>query len=195
MSTGHHNDLLGLETRCDSPSSQPVTFLIFILTFVTYQLAGTLFFSLTKTQAVIDFRQDMSKERSSPLDFSDGRPSNTDYNVEQRPDLLDNQPNGAIHLQRNHTERRRLQGLQRTLTNASSIMVSPTKRTLKEKFNVWLINEGGRQIFFGTWIFLHLLVIAFGFMNFQLKDNLVNARKTFGITYRAQFPFFCKLNS
>lgn len=69
-------------------------------------------------------------------------------------------------------------------------MAHPTRRTFKEKFNVWLINEGGRQIFFATWIFLHLLVVAFGFVNYDLKDNLVDARATFGVTYCARPPFF-----
>ncbi|KAF8812829.1 NADPH oxidase B [Phlegmacium glaucopus] len=125
----------------------------------------------------------MPKKRSSGLDFSDGRLPNTNDTLEQHPDLSDNQPNGAVHLQRNRTERRRLQGLQRTVTNASSTMAPPSDRSVKEKINVWRINEGGRQIFFATWILLHLLVIVFGFMNYQLKDNLVNARALFGITY------------
>jgi len=37
--------------------------------------------------------------------------------------------------------------------------------------------------FFGVWILLHLLVAAFGFINYELKDNSVNARKEFGITF------------
>ena len=61
------------------------------------------------------------------------------------------------------------------------------QRTFKEKFNIWLINEGGRQIFFGSWIFLHLLVIGSGFLNYQLSDDLVDDRAIFGITYRALF--------
>jgi len=48
-----------------------------------------------------------------------------------------------------------------------------------------MINEGGRHLFFAVWILLHILVAAFGFFNYELKDNLVNARATFGITYRA----------
>ena len=100
---------------------------------------------------------------------------------DQHPDL----DNGKVHLQRNVSERKRMQGLQRKLTNASSIMSPPTERTLKEKFKIWLINEGSRQIFFGTWIFLHILVIVFGFIFYALSDNLEDARATFGITYCA----------
>ena len=135
----------------------------------------------------------MPKKRSSGLDFSDRRPSNTINTFEQHPDLAYSQENGSVHLQRNRSERKRLQGLQRTLTNASSYTPPRTQRTVKEKFNVWLINEGGRQIFFGSWIFLHLLVVVFGFLNYQLNDDLVDARATFGITYRALF-FLKKLN-
>ena len=47
-----------------------------------------------------------------------------------------------------------------------------------------MINEGGRRIFFFTFVFVHALVLVFGFLNYQLKDNLTTARATFGITYR-----------
>ena len=46
-----------------------------------------------------------------------------------------------------------------------------------------MINEGGRQLFFGVWIFLHMLVAVLGWMHYSLKDNLVTARATFGITF------------
>jgi len=121
----------------------------------------------------------MPKYRSSGLDFADRRPSPMTNTFDEHPDL----DNGKVHLQRNVSERKRMQGLQRTLTNASSIMSPPTERTFKEKFNIWLINEGSRQIFFGTWIFLHILVIVFGFIFYVLSDNLEDARATFGITY------------
>jgi NADPH oxidase 2 len=126
----------------------------------------------------------MPQKRSSGLDFSD-RPPHTSDSFEQYPDLEDYQ---VVHLQRNRTERRRLQGLQRTLTNAS-FHTPPIQRTFKEKFDVWLINDGGRHIFLGTWIFLQLLVVVFGFLEYQLSDDLVGARATYGITYRAPFLF------
>lgn len=129
----------------------------------------------------------MSKERSSGLDFADRNSINT-FEHWQHPDLEYNQDNGSGYLQRNRSERKRLQGLQRTLTNVTSNMAPRAQRTLKEKFNVWLINEGPCQIFFGSWIFLHLLVLVFGFLNYALSDDLKDARATFGITYRA--PFF-----
>ena len=86
-------------------------------------------------------------------------------------------------MQRNKTERRRLQGLQRSNTSASAR--GPYKPNgFREKWRHWMINEGGKRIFFFTWIFFHCLVIAFGFMNYQLSDDLTTARATFGITYR-----------
>ncbi|KAH9846070.1 NADPH oxidase [Lenzites betulinus] len=119
-----------------------------------------------------------NRRRQSSMDFSDGKiPS-----LEQHPDIVlsANQPG---HLQRNKTERRRLQGLQRTNTTTSQPVAPYVPKTWMEKYQHWMINEGGRRMFFFLFIFLHALVIAFGFMNYQLKDNSVTARKTFGITF------------
>jgi hypothetical protein len=126
----------------------------------------------------------MAAYRTSGFDFSDNAPNG---NLEQHPDLAANaaQP---VHLQRNKTERRRLQGLQRSLT-ASSMKKPAEPKTLRERFSIWMINEGGRQLFFGTWIFLHLLVAVFGFINYQLKDNLVDARALFGVTFSGSTSF------
>jgi NADPH oxidase 2 len=127
----------------------------------------------------------MFKKRSSGLDFADRWPSDSDSFA----DLDIKEDNGSAHLQRNISERNRLQGLQRSPTIGSPKTASPTQRTFKEKLNIWLINEGSRRIFFGLWIFLHLLVIIFGFLYYVLSDNLEDARATFGITYGALF--FC----
>lgn len=113
------------------------------------------------------------------MDFSDGKiPS-----LEQHPDIVINgaQPS---HLQRNKTERRRLQGLQRTTSTTAQGVTPFVPRTTSEKFNHWMINEGGRRLFFFTFILLHVLVLVLGFMHYQFKDNLVTARGTFGITFR-----------
>lgn len=119
-------------------------------------------------------------KRSSGLDFSDGKvPA-----LEQHPDMsnIALAPQ-ASHLQRNKTERRRLQGLQRSNT-AVSAKVGPYKpSSWREKWALWMINEGGRRMFFFVWIFLHLLVFVLGTLHYQLKDNLVTARATFGVTF------------
>ncbi|KAI0767365.1 NADPH oxidase [Fomes fomentarius] len=119
-----------------------------------------------------------NRRRQSSMDFSDGKiPS-----LDQHPDIVINgsQPS---HLQRNKTERRRLQGLQRTTSNATAPVAPFVPRTMGEKFNHWMINEGGRRMFFSVFVLLHLLVIAFGFMHYQLKDSSVTARAAFGITF------------
>lgn len=90
------------------------------------------------------------------------------------------------HLQRNATERKRLQGLNlsRTSTATSSAPKAPYKPgSWGEKFNLWMINEGPRRIFFFVFIFLHMVVAAFGTVHYALKDNLVGARQTFGSTF------------
>ena len=93
-------------------------------------------------------------KRSSGLDFSD-RGSTLD----QHPDLVLN--SGAPSLQRNKTERTRLQGLMRIPTRARASR-DPSSMTWKERFNIWMINEGGRRIFFYVIILLHILVFVFG---------------------------------
>jgi NADPH oxidase len=47
----------------------------------------------------------------------------------------------------------------------------------------WMVNEGSRKIFLWTWVFIHIITFVFAFLNFQLKDNLTQARATFNITY------------
>ena len=125
----------------------------------------------------------MSLKRNSGLDFSDGTVPNQTF--EQHPDLDEKARPHEVHLQRNKTERRRLQGLQRTLTTSSATKGRERPMSWKDKFDVWMINEGGRQLFFGVYILLHLLVAVFGFIHYQLKDNAEGARATFGFTFRA----------
>lgn len=114
------------------------------------------------------------------LDFSDGAQS-----IDEYPDLkYDADSLQPAHLQRNKTERGRLQGLQRfntTATPKTTTVYEP--KTFWQKWDRWMINEGGKRLFFSAWILLHLLVAVFGFLNYDLKDNLTTARATFGITF------------
>jgi len=48
-----------------------------------------------------------------------------------------------------------------------------------------MINEGGRRLFFLVWVFLHLLVFAFGLVNYQMNDNFTGARSVFGYGFSA----------
>ncbi|KAH7883001.1 NADPH oxidase B [Phlebopus sp. FC_14] len=126
----------------------------------------------------------MSDKRSSGFDFKDRNPfadqnpfldhsSDYDHAGSSIPDPL----------YRNKTERGRLQGIQQIWTNNNHNTVHQRPRTFGQKFDLWMINEGGKRLFFFAWIFFHCLVIAFGVMNYQLSDDLTNARATFGITY------------
>ncbi|KAI0701938.1 NADPH oxidase [Cytidiella melzeri] len=117
-------------------------------------------------------------KRSSGLDFSDGKVPALD----QHPDVVLGGGQQGF-LQRNKTERRRLQGLQRSNTNTSQTVTPYVAKTFGEKWNLWMINEGSRRLFFFAWVFLHFLVALLGTFHYQLKDNLVTARATFGVTF------------
>ncbi|KAJ6488650.1 NADPH oxidase [Mycena vitilis] len=116
----------------------------------------------------------MSK-RSSGLDFSDRLPA-----LDQHPDMDKFKPQGS-NLQRNKTERGRLQGLQRSTSSATKKPTGP--KGFGERISLWMINEGQRHLFFATFLFLHLIVSVLGFAHYGLKDNLNTARATFGITF------------
>lgn len=95
-----------------------------------------------------------------------------------------------LTLRRNMTEAARLPALMvpqqpdpsSTSTSGSS---SPSSQSssVKNKLRHWLINEGSSRLFFTFWVLLHTLVFSFGFIHYQLKDNLVNARQSFGWTF------------
>ena len=104
-------------------------------------------------------------------------------NLADHPDMvLSLNGQEPAFLQRNKTERRRLQGLQRMETNASD-KVSAGPMSLKDRFDIWMVNEGGKRIFFIVFVLLHVLVFLFGWFNYSLKDNLVTARSIFGSTF------------
>jgi hypothetical protein len=124
----------------------------------------------------------------SGMDFADRAPP-----LDAHPDMVVTDPRKP-NLQRNKTERRRLQGLMRSdsTTNGNRAPAGPMdvkRMSMAERWDAWMVNEGGRQIFFGLWILLHALAFAFAFVNFSLKDNLNGARGTFGVTF-STFPFF-----
>jgi hypothetical protein len=116
------------------------------------------------------------------LDFSDGAQPPLGDNPDMKFDADASQP---AHLRRNKTERRRLQGLQRFNTATPVTTTAYQPKSLSQKWDRWMINEGGKRLFFFIWVFLHLLVAVFGFLNYQLKDNLTSARAMFGITFGA----------
>jgi len=114
-------------------------------------------------------------QRSSGFDF-------VDRTVVVTPDIHPDLP--PTTLQRNKSERLRLQGLMRTDTLTS---VTPSRREkagdIITRWQAWMVNEGGRRLSFGVFIFLHIIVAVLGTMHYGLKNNLSGARKIFGATY------------
>ncbi|OCF37561.1 hypothetical protein I316_00687 [Kwoniella heveanensis BCC8398] len=134
----------------------------------------------------------MPIRRSSNLSFDSGPPLNYAFagpnaaissssQAEDKP-LVDR----PTFLQRNKTERTRLQGLVRTMSDAGARgAVTGVIRNggWGEKMKVWMVNEGGRRIFFFLWIFIHVLAFAFALVHYTLKDNFVTARSSFNWTF------------
>ncbi|KAF8218117.1 ferric reductase NAD binding domain-containing protein [Mycena galopus ATCC 62051] len=117
----------------------------------------------------------MTSNRSSGLDFSDGQTALKAHTTDVPATTFD---------QRNKSERVRMQGIQTAIAPKGRIRHDPTRpKKLGERFSLWLINEGRPRIFFAVFLLLHLLLAILGFVHYGLKDNLNNARKTFGITF------------
>ncbi|KAF3940763.1 hypothetical protein ABW19_dt0207448 [Dactylella cylindrospora] len=81
------------------------------------------------------------------------------------------------------SERVRWPALAKVMGSTMSKPKESKTLTMKEKFDKWMVNEGYRRIFVGTFILLHLMVFGFGFVNYSIKDNLVGPRAVFGITF------------
>ena len=60
----------------------------------------------------------------------------------------------------------------------------PTQHLLQHLYTCIYLSICMHSLFFFVFMLLHALVIAFGFMHYQLKDSSVTARATFGITFR-----------
>lgn len=45
--------------------------------------------------------------------------------------------------------------------------------TRKERFDVWMVNEGYRRLFVFTFAVLHIMVFVFGMMNYGLKVRTI----------------------
>lgn len=114
-------------------------------------------------------------KRSSGLDFHD--------RTAVAPDIHPDLP--PTTLQRNKTERFRLQGLMRSDSAKKDSSQSAAQKALgiADRWRAWMVNEGGRRIFFGLFLLLHIIVGVLGTLQYGLKSNLSNARKTFGSTF------------
>jgi hypothetical protein len=143
----------------------------------------------------------MATNRSSGLDFSDKRLSLD--GLAAHPDVLQRAPN-ATNLQRNKTERHRLQGLMQNVssndenrfrvgfnspagagaTSAGGKVMSKLKdEKLMDRWHTWLINGGRSKILLGVYILLHLVVVTMGFLQYQLNDNNSIARSEVGLGF------------
>ena len=81
------------------------------------------------------------------------------------------------------SERTRSTPLSRMLLSGEVSGEAPRGLNVKERFERWMVNEGSRRFVVALFVLVHGMVFGFGFMNYYLKDNLTNARATFGITY------------
>ncbi|KAN0101574.1 Ferric reductase NAD binding domain containing protein [Hyaloscypha variabilis] len=81
------------------------------------------------------------------------------------------------------SERARWPPLTRMLMSGEMSGERPKELNMREKFDRWMVNEGYRRFFVFVFAAIHLMVFSFGFMNYQIKDNLTIARSTFGLTY------------
>ena len=155
-----------------SPSTSTQSFLCELVSYspFLYILALILDLALVAPMAI-------NPNPSSEHDFQDRSVAPIGFH----PDVASTGSN----LQRNKTERTRLQGLMRsnTITERAD---SPMATTIgwRSKYQTWMVNEGGKKVFFSVFVFLHFLVLFLGFINYDRKDNSVNARKEFGITFR-----------
>ncbi|KAF1839701.1 hypothetical protein BDW02DRAFT_6609 [Decorospora gaudefroyi] len=80
-------------------------------------------------------------------------------------------------------ERSRWPPLTRMLMSGEMSDERPRELTRKEKFDVWMVNEGYRRFFVFVFVILHIFVFVFGMMNYGLKDNSVGSRNQFGLTF------------
>ncbi|KAI6247184.1 Superoxide-generating NADPH oxidase heavy chain subunit A [Erysiphe necator] len=81
------------------------------------------------------------------------------------------------------SERSRWPPLTRMLMSGELSNNAPKELSNRERFDRWMVNEGYRRFFVFVFAAIHAMVFTFGFMNYQIKDNLTKARSTFGLTY------------
>ncbi|KAH8724618.1 ferric reductase NAD binding domain-containing protein [Phaeosphaeriaceae sp. PMI808] len=80
-------------------------------------------------------------------------------------------------------ERSRWPPLTRMLMAGEMSDQRPRELTRKEKFDIWMVNEGYRRFFVFTFIILHIMVFTFGMMHYGFKDSSIGSRNQFGFTF------------
>ncbi|KAF1920467.1 ferric reductase NAD binding domain-containing protein [Ampelomyces quisqualis] len=80
-------------------------------------------------------------------------------------------------------ERSRWPPLTRMLMSGEMSDERPRALTRKERFDVWMVNEGYRRAFVFVFMILHVFVFAFGMTNYSLKDTSLGSVQRFGFTF------------
>lgn len=93
------------------------------------------------------------------------------------------QREGSVYSTASSMERSKTTPLTRILLSGEVSGEAPRNLNFTEKLDRWMVNEGARRISVGIFMLLHAMIFTFGFINYQLKDNLNTARATFGLTY------------
>ncbi|KAL8699875.1 MAG: hypothetical protein Q9224_001217 [Gallowayella concinna] len=73
--------------------------------------------------------------------------------------------------------------LTRILMSGEMSATPPRPLRLVEKIDRWASNDGARVLALLTFGVVHAMVFIFGFLNYQMKDNMDTARATFGVSY------------
>ncbi|PGH10473.1 hypothetical protein AJ80_07516 [Polytolypa hystricis UAMH7299] len=81
------------------------------------------------------------------------------------------------------SERARWPPLTRMLMSGEMSGEPPRDLNWKERFDVWMVNEGWRRLFVVVFIALHGMIFAFGMLHYGYKDNLTGSRAIFGLTF------------
>lgn len=80
-------------------------------------------------------------------------------------------------------ERSRWTPLTRMLMSGEMSGEPPRDLTWLEKIRRWLVHQGSQHLFILMFVVVHSMIFAFGFVNYHMKDNMNDARATFGVTY------------
>ena len=80
-------------------------------------------------------------------------------------------------------ERSRWPPLTRMLMSGEMSADPPRELLPLEKLDRWMVHKGTKVLSISLFVVVHAMIFAFGFVNYYMKDNLTNARSTFGITY------------
>src|SRR5690242_1233350 len=84
-------------------------------------------------------------------------------------------------------ERSRWPPLTRMLMSGEMSEEKGRQLTRKERFDVWMVNEGYRRLFVFTFAILHVMVFVFGMMNYGLKVSVGELAQRHQLTSTGQF--------